>query len=120
MTTTSQTEIVNRYLAALKTSRPRGINNTKRWMEELDIARKCSTDDGLTPVERLQAIQSAMELEERIAKRQAAEDAANDEKWLPSFVEVGAEWAARNNITYQALRQFGVTSDVLKAAGIEP
>jgi hypothetical protein len=108
--------IVGRYLEALEANKPkRGRKRTpdsvKKRLETVASEMKEAT--GLT---RLNLLQERRDLEIELATMQAGTpDISGLEK---EFVKVAREYSAKKRISYGAWREFGVSPEALKKAGI--
>ncbi len=108
--------IVGRYLEALEANKPkRGRKRTpesvKKRLEAVSNEVKDAT--GLT---RLSLLQERRDLEIELATMQAGTpDISGLEK---DFVQVAGEYSAKKRISYGAWREFGVSPEALKKAGI--
>ncbi len=108
--------IVGRYLEALEANKPkRGRKRTpdsvKKRLETVATELKEAT--GLT---RLNLLQERRDLEIELATMQAGTpDLTGLEK---DFVKVAREYSAKKRISYGAWREFGVSPEALKKAGI--
>jgi len=108
--------IVGRYLEALEANKPkRGRKRTpesvKKRLESVSNEVKEAT--GLT---RLSLLQERRDLEIELATMQAGTpDISGLEK---DFVKVAGEYSAKKRISYGAWREFGVSPEALKKAGI--
>jgi hypothetical protein len=108
--------IVGRYLEALEANKPkRGRKRTpdsvKKRLES--VAEELKEATGLT---RLNLLQERRDLEIELATMQAGmPDISGLEK---DFVKVAKEYSAKKRISYGAWREFGVSPEALKKAGI--
>jgi hypothetical protein len=108
--------IVGRYLEALEANKPkRGRKRTpdsvKKRLET--VAAEIKEATGLT---RLNLLQERRDLEIELATMQAGTpDITGLEK---DFVKVAREYSAKKRISYGAWREFGVSPEALKKAGI--
>jgi len=108
--------VVGRYLQALEANRPRRgrkrtADNVKRRLATVEQSLKDASG-----VQRLGLLQERRNLEVELAGMQAgAPEIASLEK---DFVKVAKAYAHRKGISYGAWREFGVSPDVLKKAGI--
>jgi len=112
----SHARIVGRYLEALEANKPkRGRKRTpdsvKKRLET--VAAEIKEATGLT---RLNLLQERRDLEIELATMQAGTpDISGLEK---DFVKVAREYSAKKRISYGAWREFGVSPEALKKAGI--
>ncbi len=108
--------LVGRYLEALEAHKPkrgrkRTADSVKKRLAAVEQELKSST--ALT---RLTLLQERRDLEVELAGMQGGgPDVAGLEK---DFVKVAKSYSARKGISYGAWREFGVTPEVLKKAGI--
>lgn len=108
--------IVGRYLEALEAHKPkRGRKRTADSVKKrlAGIEQELKKVSGLT---RLTLLQERRDLEVELAGMAGGgTDLANLEK---DFVKVAKTYSARKGISYGAWREFGVSPEVLKKAGI--
>jgi hypothetical protein len=108
--------VVSRYLDALEANKPkrgrkRTVDSVKKRLTTVEAELK---DAG--GIQRLALLQERRNLEVELAGRQSSGgDIADLER---DFVKVAKPYAQRKGITYGAWREFGVSPDVLKKAGI--
>jgi methylphosphotriester-DNA--protein-cysteine methyltransferase len=108
--------VVSRYLEALEAHKPkrgrkRTSDSVKKRLATVETELKSST--GLT---RLTLLQERRDLEVELAGMSGgAPDLTGLEK---DFVKVAKPYSARKRISYGAWREFGVSPEVLKKAGI--
>jgi len=112
----NEARIVGRYLEALDEHKPkRGRKRTAESVKKRLAAIESELADasGLT---RLTLLQERRDLEVELAGMQGGgADLSGLEK---EFVKVAKSYSARKGISYGAWREFGVTPEVLKKAGI--
>ncbi len=108
--------IVGRYLEALEANKPkRGRRRTSDSVKKrlANVEQELKTASALT---RLTLLQERRDLEVELAGMQAGgPDVSGLEK---DFVKVAKAYSARKGISYGAWREFGVSPEVLKKAGI--
>ena len=108
--------IVGRYLEALEANKPkRGRKRTPDSVKKrlATVADELKEATGLT---RLNLLQERRDLEIELATMQAGTpDLSGLEK---EFVKVAKEYSAKKRISYGAWREFGVSPEALKKAGI--
>ena len=108
--------IVGNYLAALDAHKPkRGRKRTTESVNKqlAETEQEIKTATGLA---RLTALQRRRDLEVELAGMQGGgSDISALEK---EFVKVAKAYSARKGISYGAWREFGVSPEVLKKAGI--
>lgn len=107
---------VNNYLEALEANKPkRGRKRTeesiKKRLAEIDaeIAEA-------TPLIRLQLVQQKMDLKSDLQGSKTVDMSALEAE----FVKAAKKYSASKGISYAAWRTIGVSTDVLKKAGIAP
>jgi len=107
---------VGRYLEALEANKPRrGRKRTADSVKKRLTAVEQSLQQA-SGVQRLALLQERRDLEVELAGMQAgAPELASLEK---DFVKVAKAYAQRKGISYGAWREFGVSPEVLKKAGI--
>ena len=107
---------VGSYLEALDANKPkRGRKRTSESVTKrlATVTKELKDSTGLT---RLSLLQERRNLEVELAAMQAGgPDLSDLEK---SFVKVAKSYAERKGISYGAWREFGVSPEVLKKAGI--
>ena len=108
--------IVGRYLEALEANKPkRGRKRTPDSVKKrlATVSAEVKDATGLT---RLNLLQERRDLEIELATMQAGTpDISGLEK---EFVKVAKEYSAKKRISYGAWREFGVSPEALKKAGI--
>lgn len=108
--------IIREYLEIVEATKPkRGRRRTPE-----SIAKRLSAITvelkSADPVTKVRLIQERLNLRRELAgMKTKAQVAAAETK----FVKVAKSFSQRNDITYDAWREFGVTPAVLKKAGIE-
>ena len=108
-------ETVRRYLSLLdihpsRRGRKRSVEGVQRRIAELRDGAPAAD-----PIVRLEQIQERLNLEAELERLSAAEDLAQLEE---RFVAVLGPYAARRGITYEALKEIGVATVVLRRAGL--
>jgi hypothetical protein len=112
----NESRVVSRYLEAIEAHKPkrgrrRTADSVKKRLGALEQQIKEASGLG-----RLQLLQERRDLEVELAGMQGnGPDVAALEK---EFVKVAKSYSARKGISYGAWREFGVSADVLKKAGI--
>ena len=112
----NQAHVVGRYLEALEAHKPkrgrkRTTDSVKKRLATVEQELK-----GASALNRLTLLQERRDLEVELAGMQAgAPDISGLEK---DFIKVAKPYSARKGISYGAWREFGVTPEVLKKAGI--
>jgi hypothetical protein len=107
---------VGNYLEALeankpKRGRPRTVDSVKKRLGAVEQDLKKATGLG-----RLSLLQERRDLEVELAARQG--DGGDISALEKEFVKVAKPYSARKGISYGAWREFGVSPEVLKKAGI--
>ena len=108
--------LVGRYLEALEAHKPkrgrkRTADSVKKRLATVETELKTAS-----ALSRLTLLQERRDLEVELAGMQGrGPDVTGLEK---DFVKVAKSYSARKGITYGAWREFGVTPEVLKKAGI--
>jgi hypothetical protein len=107
---------VGRYLEALEAHKPkRGRKRTSESVKKRLAAVESEVKKS-TGLARLSLLQERRDLEVELAGMQGgAPDVSGLEK---EFVKVAKAYSARKGISYGAWREFGVSPEVLKKAGI--
>jgi hypothetical protein len=105
-----QNQVVRDYLNALTTAKPAG-RRPSATPEQLQEQIDAESD----PVKRVELIQRRLDLEDRLAAKQARPDL---DSLQDAFVAVAADYATHKGITYTAFRELGVPAPVLQQAGI--
>lgn len=108
--------IIREYLEVVEATKPR--RGRRRTPES--IAKRLSVIavelKSADPVTKVRLIQERLNLRTELAgMKSKAQVAAAEAK----FVKVARNFSSRNDISYDAWREFGVTPVVLKRAGIE-
>jgi len=113
-------EIVNDYLASRKTPKPRGrgasLEATRERVEKLEkeLSDLLISDD---PKKYVKQIRLTQKLHDARARLEALE-LSRDDDLEEAFIIVASEFAERNNVTAESLREAGVPVDVLRRAGL--
>jgi hypothetical protein len=108
--------IIREYLEVVEATKPR--RGRRRTPESIAKRLSAITVELKTadPVTKVRLIQERLNLRTELAgMKTKAQVAAAEAK----FVKVAKNFSSRNDITYDAWREFGVTPVVLKRAGIE-
>lgn len=107
---------IREYLEVVEATRPR--RGRRRTPES--IARRLSAINvelrSADPVTKVRLIQERLNLRTELAGMKTKSEVQAAEA---KFVKVARSFSERNDITYDAWREFGVTPAVLKRAGIE-
>jgi transposase-like protein len=109
----AESATVGRYLDVLARKSPQG-RRTPEFMEARLGEVKAALVDA-SPYDRVILTQERLDLQRDLAQRITPDDIAHAEK---GFIDVGASWARRKGVGYEALRIGGVPAEVLKQAGI--
>src|SRR5262249_36369322 len=112
----NQARVVGRYLEALEAHKPK--RGRKRTPDS--VKKRLSSGEGelknAAGVQRLSLLQERRDLEVELAGMQAGgPDLSGLEK---DFVKVAKSYSAKKGISYGAWREFGVSPEVLKKAGV--
>ena len=111
-----QGRAVRRYLEALEQNRPKRGRKRTRDTVERRLAAVSAAIDEAGPVDRLHLLQERLDLEAELG---AMEGSGVDMGALEdAFVDAAAAYGSRRGISYSAWRSAGVTSAVLRRAGI--
>jgi hypothetical protein len=108
--------VVRDYLSALELNRPkRGRKRTAESiverLEQIELALPTSP-----PLVRLKLVQDRIDLRQELEVLESKADMTAEED---AFVDVAAGYSARKGISYDAWRELGVPTDVLRRAGIK-
>ena len=107
--------VIREYLEIVEATKPRrGRRRTPESITErlAVIATELKTTD---PVTKVRLIQERLDLRTELASMKSKSEVATAEA---KFIKVAASFSERNEITFDAWREFGVTAAVLKKAGI--
>lgn len=109
-------KIIREYLDAVEANRPK--RGRKRTPESIArrlkvITKELAIADSVTKV---RLVQERLDLQRELKKMKTRVDLVAVEK---KFLRVAKRFSERNNITFDAWREVGVTPEVLKKAGIE-
>lgn len=108
--------IIREYLEIVEAIKPK--RGRKRTAES--IAKRLATISAelksADPVTKVRLMQERLNLRAELAGMKSKTEAAAAEA---KFVKVARSFSTRNEITYDAWREFGVTPTVLKRAGID-
>lgn len=112
----TQSGVVRRYLEALERSAPRrkGRRRTADSINKRLAAIEAALPDA-PAIKRLQLVQERIDLQAELAAGQSQADLSGIEA---EFVGVAKAYSASKGITYAAWRELGVSSDVLRQAGV--
>ena len=107
--------VIREYLEIVEATKPR--RGRRRTAESIAqrlavIAAELKTTD---PVTKVRLIQERLDLRTELASMKSKSEVATAEA---KFIKVAASFSERNEITFDAWREFGVTAAVLKKAGI--
>ncbi len=107
--------VIREYLEIVEATKPR--RGRRRTAESITqrlavIAAELKTTD---PVTKVRLIQERLDLRTELASMKTKSEVATAET---KFVKVAASFSERNDITFDAWREFGVSIAVLKKAGI--
>ncbi len=109
-------KIIREYLDAVEANRPK--RGRKRTPESISrrlnaITKELAIADSVTKV---RLVQERLDLQRELKMMKTKVDLLAIEK---KFLRVAKRFSERNNITFDAWREVGVTPEVLKRAGIE-
>ena len=107
--------VIREYLEIVEATKPR--RGRRRTAESITqrlavIAAELKTTD---PVTKVRLIQERLDLRTELASMKSKNEVATAEA---KFIKVAASFSERNEITFDAWREFGVTAAVLKKARI--
>lgn len=107
--------IIREYLEIVEATKPK--RGRRRTPESITKRLSVITSELKTadPVTKVRLIQERMNLRNELASMKSKTEIAAAET---RFVKVAKSFSERNDITYDAWREFGVTPAVLKRAGI--
>ena len=113
----AQGRAVRLYLEALAANQPkrgrkRTADSVKKRLEQID---RDMANGSLDVIERLSAIQERLDLQRELERFDQHVNVAAVEE---GFVSEASSYGARKGISYSAWRELGVSSDVLRRAGI--
>lgn len=108
--------IIREYLDAVEANRPK--RGRKRTPESIArrlkaITKELAVADSVTKV---RLVQERLDLQRELKMMKTKVDMVTIEK---KFLRVAKRFSERNNITFNAWREVGVSPEVLKRAGIE-
>lgn len=108
--------IIREYLDAVEANRPK--RGRKRTPESITRRLKVITKElaAADSVTKVRLVQERLDLQRELKKMKTKVDLEAIEK---QFLRVAKRFSERNNITFDAWREVGVSPDVLKRAGIE-
>lgn len=109
--------IIREYLEIVEATKPR--RGRRRTPESINkrlgaISQELKTAD---PVTKVRLIQERLNLRTELAGMKTKSQIAAAES---GFIKVARTFSTRNDISYDAWREFGVQAAVLKRAGITP
>lgn len=112
-----QGRVIRSYLEALESTRPkrgrkRTAENVQRRLDA--VGKELPSATGLT---RVHLIQERIDLQAELANLSG--DGVDISALEAAFVKVAAEYGSRKGISYTAWREAGLSSAVLKKAGIK-
>jgi hypothetical protein len=109
----AETNAVAAYLTALKAPRVPARSRAKLEQRRAQIEQWLSEES--SPIREVELIQQRLDIDAQLAQ---ADQAARLPELEEAFVKVAASWAKRTGVGAAALREVGVPSSVLKAAGL--
>jgi hypothetical protein len=107
-----QSQLINEYLKRVRTTPRAGWGRSITEAERDERLRRINErlqGERLTPVKQIELLEKRRRLERMEFGHKGLEAA---------FVAVAADFAQRKGISYETFREFGVPTDVLRAAGI--
>lgn len=112
-----QGRIIREYLEVVEATKPR--RGRRRTVDSITKRLSAITVEMKTadPVTKVRLIQERLDLRTELAGMKTKAQIAAAES---GFVKVARAFSARNDISYDAWREFGVQATVLKRAGIAP
>ncbi len=107
--------VIREYLEIVEATKPR--RGRRRTAESITqrLAVIASELKNTDPVTKVRLIQERLDLRTELASMKSKSEVATAET---KFVKVAASFSERNDITFEAWREFGVSAAVLKKAGI--
>lgn len=113
----SQHRVVRRYLDALEQQSRNGHRaDPAKLQEKIDQIDKDLIE--ASGVKRLQLTQRRLDLQLELTAATGDGMVDDFEELESAFIEVAAEWAERQGITYTAMRSIGIPARVLSAAEV--
>lgn len=109
------TRIVREYLETCLIVNRRGPKRTPDRIQSMLATAEVKAETSSDVMAKLMALQEMHNLKAELARTMDAPDHSAAEA---AFIAVGARYAARKGISYQAFRQTGVPAAVLRQAGI--
>lgn len=108
--------IIREYLDAVEANRPK--RGRKRTPESIARRLKAITKElaAADSVTKVRLVQERLDLQRELKVMKTKVDLVAIEK---KFLRVAKRFSERNNITFDAWREVGVSPEVLKRAGIE-
>lgn len=111
-----QSRAIKAYLEALDAPKRRGRPVTPESLQTKIEDLSTRLRDESDPLRRVDLIQARLDAEEALDNLEVAE---NLEGLEAGFVEYGAAYSERKDISYAAWREAGVPASVLKDAGVK-
>jgi len=111
---------VDSYLKALEQLQEFSQRRDRLSPDQLQVKIDAATAEvpSLSGVKRLLKIQEVQDLKGRLEAATAPGPQIDLKTLEDEFVDVAAEFSAKNNISYAAWREIGVSGDVLRSAGL--
>lgn len=108
--------VIREYLEIVEATKPR--RGRRRTIESITKRLSLITTElkSADPVTKVRLIQERLDLRNELAGMKTKSEVADAES---KFVKVARSFSKRNDISYDAWREFGVTPTVLKRAGID-
>jgi chromosome segregation ATPase len=114
--TVDEEEVVRAYLRAVGRNRPqRGRPRDPKLVERRLAEVERQIEQKVDPIEVLELVQRRLELQEELETLRSRTDVI---QLTDGFVAVAAAYGERKNISYEAWRELGVPSTILRRAGI--
>ena len=111
----AESRAIKGYLNALAARKP-GRPVTKESLEKRLEKVNAKIDDSGDPLEKVELIQSRLDIEKALADVTSADDLMSLQR---GFVEHAASYSERKGVSYTAWREAGVPAAVLREAGIK-
>ena len=111
----AESRAIKGYLNALAARKP-GRPVTKESLEKRLEKVNAKIDDSGDPLEKVELIQSRLDIEKALAEVTSADDLMSLQS---GFVEHAASYSERKGVSYTAWREAGVPAAVLREAGIK-
>ena len=110
-----QMHVVRKYLNALESAQPTPKKATPDKLQERLVQIRAELEEPMAPYAKLKLRAEIERLEKQLA---ALTEAAEANDLEDRFVEIAADYSAREDISYNVWREMGVPADVLQRANI--